>query len=111
MQDSRLFLCSQLMQVSASRTVTIGNLEDICATRCTVAIEVPPPIGAQVTIRCLECPLGKKGCTDCRFRGWVRSHENDPALGCLIQVEFNGRVWSAEEWHPEHLTKIKPRAR
>lgn len=105
-----LFLCSQLMKVSANRTVTIGNLEDICATRCSVAVEEPPPIGARVMIRCLECPLGKKSCTECRFRGLVRSHENDPVLGSLMQVEFEGRIWSAEEWHPEHLTKVKPLA-
>jgi hypothetical protein len=111
MPDDERFLCSQLMKVSAGRTVAIGNLEDICETGCTVAIEVPPPIGTQVTMRCIECPLGKKSCTDCRFRGRVRSHENDPALGCFMQVEFDGRVWSSEEWRPEHLTKIKPLAR
>jgi hypothetical protein len=110
MQDE-LFLCSQLMKVSSNRAVAIGNLEDICATGCTVAIEGPPPIGAQVTIRCMECPLAKKGCTDCRFTGWVRSHENDPVLGCLMRVEFEGRMWSSEEWRPEHLTKIKLLAR
>ena len=111
MQDRDLFLCSQLMKVSASQTTTVGNLEDICATTCTVAVEVPPPIGAQVSIRCIGCPLGKKPCTDCRFRGSVRSHENDPVLGCLMQIEFEGRMWSAEEWHPEHLTKIEPLVR
>ena len=52
----------------------------------------------------VECPLGKKSCTDCRFRGWVLSHENDPVLGCMIEAEFEGRIWSVEAWHPEHLT-------
>jgi hypothetical protein len=111
MQDGEVFLCSQLMKVSTSRTVTIGNLEDICATKCTVAIEAPPQVGLQVTIRCIECPVGKKGCTDCRFRGWVRSHENDPVIGCFMQVEFEGRIWSPKEWHPQHLTKIESLAR
>ncbi len=73
MPNDELFLCSQLMKVSASRTVTVGNLEDICATSCTVAIEVSPPVGTQVTIRCIECPLGKRSCTDCRWRA-VQTH-------------------------------------
>jgi hypothetical protein len=30
MQDDRLFLCSLSMKVSASRPVTIGNLEGVC---------------------------------------------------------------------------------
>jgi hypothetical protein len=28
-------------------------------------------------------------------------------LGCLMQIVFEGRTWSPEEWHPEHLTKMK----
>jgi hypothetical protein len=108
MQGMERFLCSQLMRVSEGRTVRIGNLEDICSDGCTITMEVPLPIGTQVTIRCIECPKGKKACTDCKFDGRVRCHEKDPVLGYLTQVEFDGRVWSAEEWHPEHLTKIRP---
>ena len=107
MQDVELFLCSQLMTVTTRGAVSAGNLEDIGAHRCTLAIETPPPVGAQVTLRCIECPLGKKSCTACRFKGRVRCHENDPVLGCLIQVEFEGRKWSREAWHPQHLTRIK----
>jgi hypothetical protein len=107
MQDRELFLCSQLMRVSQGRTGSVGNLEDICPDSCTITLDEPPPIGAQVTIRCVRCPLGMKSCTDCRFKGTVQCHENDPVLGCLIQVEFQDRVWSPEAWHPQHLTDIK----
>jgi hypothetical protein len=110
-RDRDLFLCSQLMRVSVGRTVSVGNLEDISPDCCTVTIDAPPPIGAQVTMRCVKCPLGKKSCTDCRFKGTVQCHENDPVLGCLIQVQFQGRVGSPEAWHPQHLTNIKGLAR
>jgi hypothetical protein len=107
MQNSEFFLCSELMSVWTGHTVNIGNLEDICPDRCTIAIDLPSPVGVQVTIRCIECPHGKKDCTDCRFKGWVQCHENHPVLGCLMQIVFEGRTWSPEEWHPEHLTKMK----
>jgi len=109
MADDELFLCSQLMSVSTGRTVRIANLENISPDGCTLKAEAPPPIGAQVTMRCIACPLGKKSCVDCRFKGRVRGHENDPVLGCFTQVEFEGRTWSPETWHPRHLTKIKKR--
>jgi hypothetical protein len=107
MPDDDFFLCSQLIRVIAGRTVRIGNLEDIRTDRCTVTLEEPPPVGAQVTVRCIRCPQGKKSCTECRFRGRVRCHENDPTLGCLIHVDFEGRLWSPEEWHPQHQTNIR----
>jgi hypothetical protein len=107
MPDSELFLCSQLIRVSTGRTRSIGNLEEIYPDGCTITIEVPPPpIGTQVRMQCIACPQSKKSC-DCRLKGRVRCHENDPVLGCIIQVEFEGRSWSPEEWHPQHLTNIK----
>ena len=107
MQDGESFLCSQLLRVFAGRAVRTGNLEDICSERCTVLVEELPPIGTRVTIRCIECPNGKKSCTDCRFKGRVRCHQEDPVLGGLMQVEFEGRSWSPEEWHPQHLIPLR----
>ena len=106
MPTGKLFLCSQLMRVSTGRGSTIGNLEDIRPDKCTVSVEALPPIGAKITMQCIECPLGKKSCTDCRFTGRVQCHENDPVLGYSMQVEFEGRMWSALQWHPQHLTDI-----
>ena len=34
-----------------------------------------------------------------------------PVLGCLMQVKFESRIWSSEEWRPEHLAKMEPSAR
>ena len=108
MENGTVFLCSQLMRVSSDKAVTIGNVEEIYPDGCTITLDVPPPpIGAQIRMRCISCPLGKKSCTDCKFKGRIRCHENDPVLGCLIHVEFEGRAWSAEEWHPQHLTNVE----
>jgi hypothetical protein len=101
------FLCSELVKVSAGGIAEIGNLELISPQGCVVTIAAAPPIGARVGIRCVECPLGKKTCTECRFRGRVRGLETDPVLGCLLHVEFEGRTWSLDEWQPRHLTNIR----
>jgi hypothetical protein len=111
MQNGELFLCSQLMRVSEGRSVSIGNLEDIYSNGCTIRMELPLPIGAQITIQCIGCPQGKRSCTACTFRGRIRGHEHDRVLGCLMQVEFESRIWSSEDWRPKHLTKIKTLAR
>jgi hypothetical protein len=110
MEDHGLFLCSHLMKVSGGRTERIGTLEEIYSDGCAIRIEVPLPIGTQISIRCIECPNGDQSCIDCKFNGRVQSQESDPLLGCLVQVEFAGRIWSAEQWRPEHLTKIGPMA-
>jgi hypothetical protein len=111
MQVGGLFFCSQLMKVSQGRKASIGNMETIRSDACTITMDVPLSVGTQVTIRCLGCGKGKKSCTDCKFKGRVRSHEDDPGLGFLIQIEFEGSIWSPEKWHPEHLTEMKPIAR
>ncbi len=107
MPDDELFLCSELVRLSAGRTAIVGNLELISSQGCTVTVDMPMPIGSEVRMRCLECPLGKKSCTECVFRGRVKSSEDDPVLGCLMQVEFAGKTWSAEQWHPRHLTDVR----
>jgi hypothetical protein len=107
MADRELFLCSQLMRVTTDRTLSVGNLEEIYPRGCTITIEVPPPIGAQVRMRCIACPQGKKSCSDCSLKGRVQCHANDPVLGCLIAVEFEGRSWSPEAWYPQHLINVK----
>jgi hypothetical protein len=90
MRDSRLFLCSELVMISTGTKFTVGNLDSIEAERC------------------LECPQGgRKACGHCRFKGQVRSLENDPVLGHLIHIDFEGRMWSPEEWEPGHLVNIQ----
>lgn len=107
MQKDDSFLCSQLVRITVGRTVVVGNLEEICEISCTVTLEDSLAIGTEVRMHCVACPLGKKACTECRFRGKVRCLENDPLLGCLLEVEFEGRTWSADDWHPMHLTAVK----
>jgi hypothetical protein len=107
MPDDELFLCSELVRISAGRGSKIGNLEVIGPQGCTVTVDCPIPAGSEVRMHCVECPLGKKSCTECRFRGRIKSSEDDPVLGCLLQVEFEGRCWSPKEWHPRHLTDVR----
>src|SRR5579871_4087241 len=106
LQDDK-FLCSELIQVSAGGKVEIGNLELISSAGCTLTVAAELPVGAVVKIRCLECPLGKKPCKECRFRGKVRHSNVDPVLGCLMDIDFEGRIWSPQEWKPRHLTKVR----
>lgn len=106
MRNNESFLCSELIRISTGRHVEIGNLEQISAQGCTISTDAVIPAGHEIRMRCLTCPLGKKSCTECRFKGRVQSHDNDPVLGCSIYVEFYGRNWSAEEWRPRHLTNI-----
>ena len=106
MLHSEFYLCSELVRISADGKVNVGNLEAIAPNGCTVTLESELPAGTVVRMRCLACPLGKKSCTECRFKGRVRCHEDDPALGYLTHVDFEGRIWSAQEWHPRHLTNL-----
>jgi hypothetical protein len=108
MQKNDFFLCSQLVKLTVGRTVVVGNLEEICEGRCTVALEEPLALGTRVRMNCVTCPLEKKSCAECRFRGKVRYRENDPLLGCLMRIEFEGRTWSEVEWRPMHLTNVDP---
>jgi hypothetical protein len=108
MRDRKPFLCSELVIISTGTKVTVGNLDSIGVERCTVTLPVPVPIGCCVSMRCLECPKGgRKACGDCRFRGQVRSSANDPVLGHLIHIDFEGRMWSPEEWEPGHLKNVR----
>ena len=106
MRNDACFLCSELVRLCAPGSAHIGNLEQISRTGCTVFLDDPLPIGTRVWMRCVECPQGKKSCTECRFRGRVEGCDVDPVLGCFVEVEFDGRAWVATEWHPRHLTGI-----
>jgi len=106
-QQDKSFLCSELVRISAGPRRNLGNLEQISPQGCTISMDESLPIGQEVRMRCLACPLGKKSCTECRFRGRVRSSENDPVLGSILQVDFEGRTWSHQEWRPRHLTDIE----
>jgi len=107
MQEGEFFLCSELMEVSAGPETLICNLEQISPAGCVVALDASLPVGTGVQLRCLSCPRRKRSCIGCRFKGRVRSEQRDPLLGCLTQIEFDGRIWSEKEWRPGHLTNIK----
>ena len=108
MRDSKLFLCSELVIVSTGTKFTVGNLDSIEGERCAVTLTTPVPVSCWVSMRCLECPKGgRKACGHCRFRGQVQSSEHDPVLGHLIHIDFEGRMWSPEEWEPGHLVNIQ----
>jgi hypothetical protein len=108
MRNRKLFLCSELVMISTGTKVAAGNLDEIGADRCMVTLPVPIPVGCRVSMRCLECPKGgRKACGDCRFSGQVTSSENDPVVGYLIHINFDGRRWSPEEWEPGHLVDIQ----
>src|SRR5579862_1336104 len=106
MEKDSSYLCSDLISVTVGCTVFVGNLEQICEGGCSVVLEEPLAIGTQVRMHCVACPLGKAKCAECQFKGKVRCHENDPAIGCLLEIEFEGRTWSSTEWHPRHLTNV-----
>ena len=106
MQKDSSYLCSDLITLTVGRTVVVGNLEQICEGSCSVTIEEPQDIGTPVRMHCVSCPQGKAKCTECQFKGKVLCYENDPTLGCALEIEFEGRKWSAREWHPRHLTNI-----
>ena len=106
MRDNEFYSCSDLIWVSAPGTTEIANLEQISPSGCALTMPVALPVGNQVKMQCMECPQGKEVCTDCRLKGRVKSHEAVPLLGNLMEVDFEGRNWSAEEWRPRHLTRI-----
>ncbi len=108
MQNESSYLCSDLIKLTVGRTVLVGNLEQICEGSCSVTVDEPLDVGTPVRLHCVACPQGKAKCTECQFKGKVLCYENDPTLGCALEIEFEGRKWSAREWHPRHLTDIDP---
>lgn len=105
------YQCSELVKMSTPLGNAIGNLERIAQDDCTIAAETPVPVGTLLKMRCVECPLGKKNCAECRFQGTVQSQESDPVLGCLLRVRFERRKWSPDAWQPRHLTDFHNLAR
>ena len=110
MQDSKLFLCAQLVRVSAGRSAEVGQLEEISEHRCVLAVPGEIPLGTTVRMQCLECTGGNRSCTKCVFRGHVEYAETDATLGCLLEVQFDGRRWKKDRWKPEHLLPLPPAA-
>ncbi len=107
MQEGDSCLCSELIRVSGGGAVSIGNLEQISPHGCQIAMEAPIATGTAVRMHCVSCPLGKKDCTECRFRGRVLDQETDPQHGCQVRIEFEGRIWTEREWRPRHFTDLK----
>jgi len=107
MRDNKASLCSDLILVSARGVREIANLERIDPNGCELTMQEALPVGQKVSLQCLECPQGKKACTECRFNGRVQSRETDPLLGNSMRIDFLGRNWSAKEWQPRHLTNLK----
>jgi hypothetical protein len=108
MRKDESFLCSELVKVSTGASAEIANLEQINTSSCEVKMQEPLPVGTPVKMQCLECPQHKECCNDCIYFGRVRSHKVDPVLGSSIEVDFEGRNWSAKEWKPRHLLGIPP---
>lgn len=106
MRDDKEFLCSELIKVSANQTVQVGNLELIHAEGCTVSTPDTIAVGTKVRMQCLECPQGKRVCSECRFDGQVDSSLEAGALGSVLEIGFKNRNWSPEEWRPGHLTDL-----
>ena len=105
MSDSE-FHCSELVKIKTGESEVIGNLERIDRDACTIAVEAPLPVGTLISMQCLDCPRGERSCVGCRFRGEVGSCAQDPALGCFVEVRFEGRKWSTAKWQPRHLTNL-----
>lgn len=107
MQPDDMHLCSDLIRIFVGRAAAIANLEQISADRCTITMDTPIPAGATVRMECVECSLDKPNCTECRFKGKIESHREDPPLGHTIEIVFEGRKWSEQGWRPRHLTNTK----
>jgi hypothetical protein len=102
-------LCADLIKLSTGTVSVIGNVEQISTEGCTVVLDVPIAVETPVRMQCVACPQGKKRCTECRFRGKVRAYRDAAPYGYEIQIAFEGRIWSEDEWHPRHLTSISER--
>ena len=107
MPDEKHFLCSQLVRVSTGRAAEVGNLEEISAAHCVVAVQHGLPAGTHVMMQCLECPAGKHACIECVFRGHVECTESNPEMGCLMEVAFEQSEWSERKWKPLHMVELK----
>jgi hypothetical protein len=108
MQENQVYLCSELVRISTGRNAAVGNLESITPKGCTLSMPQGPPVGTPIRMQCLECPQGKKSCTECVFRGRVARCTSDVPLGSTVDVHFDGCIWSPQRWHPRHLTDIAP---
>jgi hypothetical protein len=106
MESEDLYLCSDLIRITADAAEQIGNLESIAPGGCTVSAPVSIAVGRRVAMQCVECPQGKSACLECQFGGVVRSVEEAGALGCAVKIEFRDRIWSPREWTPRHLGKF-----
>lgn len=100
-------LCSELVRISTPQGPLIAALESINRNSCTLFIEQPIPIDSRVTMSCLECPRGKKVCTECVFK----CHISGPsslltAAGYEVKLELDSRPWNADQWRPHHLIAL-----
>jgi hypothetical protein len=108
MQKQNAYLCSDLIELTFGGTVLVGNLEQICEGGCSVTLEEPVDVGAEVRMHCIACPIGNAQCTECQFKGQVSCADDDPTLGCALEIEFAGRKWSSRDWQPRHLINVSP---
>jgi hypothetical protein len=99
-------MCSELVTVTAGRKRLVGNLEEIARDRCSVLLDCPIAQGTPVKLECVACPRKAKGlaCLKCKFAGKVEAQEENPNLGIVAQISFEGRSWSKTKWRPGHLT-------
>ena len=102
MDQHTLYLCSELVRLLGPNAETIGNLELIGSGECSVAVPEPIAPGTPVRMTCLECPSGKRRCSECRFQARVKYTDAGPE-GVTVRMEFEKRRWAPGEWRPRHL--------
>jgi hypothetical protein len=101
------YLCSELVRVSF-RTVrgetrlVVGNLEEICAERAVLLLDVP--VSPQTSVW-----FGARGR---RFDTVAESCVHDPPLGFLVSLRFAGRYrWNPADFAPTHMLRVRDAAR
>ena len=107
MLESRTYLCSELIQLTAGGSRQIANLEAIGAEGCTVFTNGTFPKHTRVRLQCLECPAGERNCTSCLIRGKILAAKATTPLGVELDVRFDGEPWSPERWKPRHLMDVQ----
>ena len=105
MDQNTLYLCSELVSLLGPTTETVGNLEMIGSRECSVAVPESIAPGTPVKMACLECPRGKRRCSECRFEARVKYVEAGPE-GPSVRIEFEKRRWTPGEWRPRHLAEF-----
>lgn len=109
MRDEAHFLCSQLVKVSARHGAEIGNLEEISATHCTLAMEHGLPVGTEVRMQGLNGLADEGISAESVLRGHVECSTQNPVQGYLLEVAIEKRPWNERRWKPAHMLSLNPK--